>query len=187
MDKNNQLILELIMAEEEITSGKDKSKYFDSNDIKTYGLVDSNWYEIYINVIMCDQKNLNNEIEIYSNECLPKDINKNYSNIDSYSNISFPSNFTFVTKEFMSLISEKYTDQIIKNKIKNYLVDIVIGEECIIMKDNQQRSQYNYIIIYDPKTKSINNNVDYILKIEDKLEMNKACEFILQNNIWNYK
>ena len=186
MAEKDKIVLELLKAQEEITSGNNKSKYFDNNNNKTYGLVNSSWYEIYMDYIMNDQQNLNGENEIYSVECLPKDIKRNYSKIDSYSYISIPSNFTFVTKEFMSLLSEKFDDQTIKNTIKNYLVEIFIGEECIIMKDKQQMWKYNYIILYDSKTQNINNNIDYILKFEDKLEMNSACEFILQNNIWIY-
>jgi len=177
MDENNDIISELLKAQKEIISGVYKVQYFDNN-MKKYGLLNSDWIE----------KNMDSLLKFYLNddECLPKEENRDYSFIDDYSNISIPINFTFVTKDFMSLLSGKFFDENIKDKIKNYYVEILIGEECIIMMDRQQRYQYSYIILYVPKTENINKNIDYILKISDQLELNKARDFILKNNIWNY-
>ena len=179
MDENNDIISELLKAQKEIISGVYKVQYFDNN-MKKYGLLNSDWIEKNMDSLTGQNFYLNDD------ECLPKEENRDYSFIDDYSNISIPVNFTFVTEDFMSLLSEKFFYENIKYKIKNYYVEILIGEECIIMMDRQQRYQYSYIILYVPKTENINKNIDYILKITDQLELNKARDFILKNNIWNY-
>jgi len=43
-----------------------------------------------------------------------------------------------------------------------------------------------YIIIYDENKGNINNNIDFILMIDDYNEMKKNLNFILKNNIWIY-
>ena len=101
MNKNN-IISELSKAQEEITSGEYKSQYF-NNIIKTYGLLNSDWLDQNINFIMNYNSLSFDEEKNVSNECLPKDEKRNYSYIDNYSNISIPTNFIFVTKNFIKL------------------------------------------------------------------------------------
>ena len=43
-----------------------------------------------------------------------------------------------------------------------------------------------YIIIYEENKGNVNNNIDFILMIENYNEMKKILNFILENNIWNY-
>ena len=43
-----------------------------------------------------------------------------------------------------------------------------------------------YIIIYDENKGNINNNIDFILMIDDYNEIKKNLNFILKNNIWIY-
>ena len=175
MDENNDIISEYLKAQNEIISGIYKAQYL-NNNTKKYGLLDSDWIDKNMDSFT------NQNFDLYNDECLPKEENRDYSFIDGYSNISLPVNFTFVTENFMSLLSQKITDENFKNKIKTYYVEIIIGEECIIMMDRQQNYKYKYIILYEPKTENINKNIDYILKISDKLEQSKAIDFILKNN-----
>ena len=175
MDENNEIISELLKAQKEITSGIYKALFL-NNNTKKYGLLNSDWLDKNMDSLT------NPNSYLYNDECLPKEENRDYSFIDDNSKISIPVNFTFVTEDFMSLLSEKFINYY-KDKIKNYYVEIVIGEECIIMFDRIKRYQYSYIILYDPKTENINKNIDYILKITDKLELSKAPDFILKNNI----
>ena len=179
MDENNDIISELLKAQNEIIFGVYKVQYLDNN-MKKYCLLNSDWIEKNMDSLT------NQNSYLYDDKCLPKEEKRDYSFIDGYSDISLPVNFTFVTEDFMSLLSEKFFDENIKCKIKYYHVEIIIGEECIIMMDRQQRYQYSYIILYDPKKENINKNIDYILKIQDKLELHEARDFILKNNIWNY-
>ena len=83
----------------------------------------------------------------------------------------------------MFLISEFNKNKEDKNYIKNNLHNIIIGGECIIKRDFRGVAPYSYIILYKENK---NNNIDYILQIEDKKEREEARDYILKNTIWNY-
>ena len=103
--------------------------------------------------------------------------------------ITFPSEFVFVTNNFLNLISEYIRTYDYNNldDFKKYLFEIAIGGECIIMKNFVTKYTENmYIIIYEENKGNINNNIDFILMIENYNEMKKILNFILENNIWNY-
>jgi len=82
-----------------------------------------------------------------------------------------------------------FTNFIIKeqNELKESSYKIIIGGKCLIIKDTYDEiSPYAFIALYNEKNNKFNNNIDYILKIDDRKEMNKHLNYILNNNIWNY-
>ena len=104
MEENNDIISELLKAQNEIILGVYKVQYLDDN-MKKYGLLNSDWIEKNMNSLT------NQNSYLYDDECLPKEESRDYSFIDGYSDISLPVNFTFVTENFMSLLSEKCFDE----------------------------------------------------------------------------
>ena len=88
----------------------------------------------------------------------------------------------------MNLIS-KYFNYEEKEIVENYFFPIIVGKECIIMRnfgDIEGNKSFSYLIIYERNKEDIINNIDYILIIDDKNEREKAQNYILKNNIWNY-
>ena len=83
----------------------------------------------------------------------------------------------------MNLLSENIEDKTDKYKIKNYLLEVIIGGNCIISKNIYRTERYYYIILN--KENSI-YNIDYILLISDDIELRKEFNFILKENIYNY-
>ena len=49
-----------------------------------------------------------------------------------------------------------------------------------------ENSPFEFITLYNEKKKKFNNNIDYALEIDDKEELKKHLNYILNNNIWNY-
>ena len=100
-----------------------------------------------------------------------------------------PCNFILVTEEFMNIISENFKNHIEEQFVKEYVYEIIIGGECIIMRnygDTLGRKPYSYLIIFQGNDKDLVYNIDYILIIDDKNEREEAQNFILKYNIWNY-
>ena len=80
----------------------------------------------------------------------------------------------------------------VNEKYQKYLrskYDIVIGGGCLIMKnsgDMKDENPFRFIILYNEIKENKGNEIDFFLYIKDKNERNKAVNYILQNNIWNY-
>jgi hypothetical protein len=111
---------------------------------------------------------------------------KDFSYIHKDFKFDFTYNFTLVTQNFMDLLCENFIieeqEKLSKNSYK-----IIIGGRCLIIRDrNNENSSFACITLYNEKNKKFNNNVDYLLIIDDIKEMNKHLNFILKNNIWNY-
>ena len=180
---------ELFKAKELINSEIHKIKNMENSFLKC-SLINTIWYKDYLHFLKKPNKESNDKIkEKLFKYCRlhPEKDQRDYSYIGG-SSFTFPSNFVLVTEKFINLISiyiytydYKYLD-----KFKSYLYEISIGGECIIMKNFQTESIKNiYIIIYEENKGNMNNNIDFILMINDYDEMKKALNLIL-NNIWIY-
>ena len=179
---DDEIIKELYKAEEEINENINKSQSIQKG-FKEYGLINSKWLENYIFYL----KNKNDNIfegNLFSRKYIfGKNEEKDYTYINKGMIFNFQLNFSFVTKKSMFLISE------FNNSIKFFSIFIsknliiIIGGECIIKRDFRGVAPYSYIILYKENK---NNNIDYILQIEDKKEREEARDYILKNTIWNY-
>ena len=78
------------------------------------------------------------------------------------------------------MISEFNDDQEEKNNIKDNVYYALVGGECIIIRGGKN---LNFIIVFEENK---NNNFDYILIIKSKEERDKARDYILRYNIWNF-
>ena len=179
---------ELFKAKEIINSEIHKNKRME-NSFSKYGLINTVWYKDYLHFLKKPNKDSNYEKKLFKYELLhPKNDKRDYTYIGR-STFSFPSDFVFVTQNFVNLISKYiYTyDKYYYEKFKEYLFEIAIGGDCIIMKNFViERTENMYIIIYEENKGNMNNNIDFILMIDDYSEMKKALNFILENSIWIY-
>jgi len=161
------------------------------NSFSKYSLINTIWYNDYLHFLKNPNKESNDRIKekLFKFSCLhPKSDERDYSYIGK-GKYTFPSEFVFVTNNFVNLISEyiRTYDYNNLNDFKKYLFEIAIGGECIIMKNFVTKYTENmYIIIYEENKGNVNNNIDFILMIENYNEMKKILNFILENNIWNY-
>ena len=153
---------------------------------RKYGVLNFNWYHNFMKFlnkkIYTNPKN--KKFDYNFQNLIPK--NESIDPFFSYeAPITFPSNFVLVTENFMNLISEAF-DYKEQSFVKNYVYNVEIGGNCIIMKDLKQNSSYRYLILKEDKKDFTNVNIDFILMLNDKNEMEKTCEMILKNSIWNY-
>ena len=99
----------------------------------------------------------------------------------------FPSNFMFVNKDFLDVISS-YIPTCYQNKLST-IYNIIIGGECLIIKeakDYEDKNPYRYIILYNEIKDDMGNEIDFFLSINDKKERQAADDYILRYNLWNY-
>ena len=177
---NDDLIKELHKAEEEIKNNIKKPSSFKNNNFIDYALIDSNWLEKYL-ALLKDSKNIPKEKNLYKIDNLfPKEDERDYSYIDSKMIFNIPINFSFLTTEAMTMISEFNDDQEEKKNIKDSVDYVLVGGECIIIRGDKN---LNFIIVFEENK---NNNFDYILMLKFKEERDKARDYILRNNIWNF-
>ena len=176
---------ELFKARDEINSKIHTNKNI--NDFQKYGLISTQWYQYYIYFIFNPklESNYKYKEQLFKYELLhPKNDKRDYSYLEGIGIFNFPSNFIFVTENFMSLISDNFPDNE-KNKVKSYLSTVLIGGECIIMRDfKKEVTRSMYIIIYEENKGNVSNNIDFILKYKDYNDLLNACKFILENNVW---
>ena len=157
---------ELFKAKEIINSEIHKNKKFENNILKC-SLINTIWYKDYLHFLNKQEKDSNDKIkEKLFKYCRlhPKNDKRDYSYIGG-STFSFPSDFVFVTENFVNLISNyiyKYDNKYF-DKFKNYLFEIAIGGECIIIKYIKETGRFMYIIIYNENKGNMNNNIDFIL------------------------
>ena len=150
------------------------------NVYEKYGLINKSWFK----------KNRNNLINGKIKKITHKEIDpildkKDYSYINSRCKFTFPCNFVFATQKFMNLLSNLAEGKD-KKLIKNDLYEIIIGGECILMKDQSGESIYHYIILYKENEEESGNNIDYILIIKDYEKRKKEVNFIINKSIWKY-
>ena len=164
------------------------------NNYRKYGLLDNSWYTKFQQFLIDGitekkvkkkKKTRKNKIfEFKYKRLIPNSKNIDFSEINENS-INYPTNFTFATETFMDLISEKFSvTELVE--VKNYLYEVEIGGDCIIMKDFKKTSRYRYLILYEQNKDYMNINIDFILIIYDEKEMEEACKYILKNKILNY-
>ena len=97
----------------------------------------------------------------------------------------FPSNFIFISKDFMKIIN-------IKEIKTDY--EMIIGGDCLIIKGNGGQFHINlfdhlplrFIVLYNEIKDNIGNEVNFLLYIKDKTKRKEAVNYILQNNLWKY-
>ena len=132
------------------------------NSFSKFGFINTNWYKDYLHFLKKPNKDSNDKIKeklFKYSRWYPKYDKKDYSFIDK-GIFSLPSDFVFVTKNFINLISKyihKYDSKFL-DYFKEYLFEIAIGGECIIMKSFVTEYTENmYIIIYDESKGNKNN------------------------------
>ena len=97
----------------------------------------------------------------------------------------FPSNFIFISKDFMKIIN-------IKEIKTDY--EMIIGGDCLIIKGNGGQFHINlfdhlplrFIVLYNEIKDNIGNEVNFLLYIKDKTKRKEAVNYILQNSLWKY-
>ena len=183
----DKILKEINEGEEIIKNEINKNTNSVENGSRKYGLLDTKWLDKYLIFLKSLNDDKTEKISYKYKEMKPNLDERDYSYIKESMRFFFPINFSFVKKDVMLVISEFCSEKKDKKEIQNYFFGIIIGGGCIIMNDLKGRKYpFNYIILYEERKGNKNNNIDYILKIDDKKERIDACNYILKNNIWNY-
>ena len=137
----------------ELKSGKNeiqrklKEKGRTVNNYEKYGLLDYNWFVKYEKVIYNPSLYESNKKDLFNiKDLMPKNDEKDYSFIKSSYIFGFPSNFIIVRKQLMELLSNNFKNNDKKNRVKNYLFEMTIRNQCIIMKNKNGKGPFRYII-----------------------------------------
>ena len=128
-----------------------------NHNFKKYGILNKDWHNNYQNFI-----HGSNPTPTYDINYLTPVINQNYYN---YNNITykflFPNNFIIVTKKVINILSRHF-DVNNKNEIYNLIFEIIIGGNCIMIKDKNNK---NVLLIsrfnIDNKQLNYNNEIEY--------------------------
>ena len=152
-----------------------------------FGLVNQNICKKY-DFLLKEQLDTNlakNTIFNYK-DLVKKIVNRDYSYISSKFNFGFPSNFLFITEDFLNIVNE-----LIDKKYKNLatIFQTIIGRDCLIMKDaNDKKDEkpYRYIILYNEIKENKGNEIDFFLYIKDKSTRINTDNYILKFNLFNY-
>ena len=178
--KEQEIKEELLFSEKIIKREISKYKNIETSYIP-FGLINSKWYEEYLLFLNNSKSEEKNE-KIYNIEFIESICEKKDYSYVSYNQIfNLPINFVFTTSKFLKLLSDKFKYKKDKERIERLICPALIGEEFIIIKLNSKKSSpFCYIILFDENKKNINNNIDYILKIEDRPKRLEACKIYLE-------
>ena len=113
---------------------------------------------------------------------------KNFQKINEYFDFWFPSNFIFVNEDFMYVLHDNVNEPKIKNKLVSKF-DTIIGGGCLIMKnpnDTQSKNPHRYIILYRDIKDEEGNEIDFFLRINDKVKRENVVKYILENGLWKF-
>ena len=167
---------ELLKSEKEIKESLKNFNYFEGN-YKIYGLVDHSWYQNYKTYLsqLLNGKRYDRFI-FNKKEAEVKLEKKMYYR---YFSFNFLNNFELVTQNFITLLFKNYGQD--NPKINAFLFYIIIGGECIIIRDSNKRDIY---ITYYEDNKSI--KLDFWLLFEDEKQKKLHLNLILTYNLWHY-
>ena len=150
---------------------------------KKYLLLNKDWVDKFKKLY--NDKNYKSLLDIKSIN--KKNEDKDYTYIKRHFSFSLPTNFTLGTEMFISLLSRylKTNDQI---RLQKVVFDIIIGGQCLIMKDFKQKSNYTfvYITLYNEEKEDFSHEIDFFIYIKDNEFMKKTLNLILTTNIWNF-
>ena len=182
---NKNLLIEyseLIRGEDQI-----KKELKNPGDIykgfKKYRLLNKDWVDKFKKLY--NDKNYKSLLNI--NSIPKKNEDKDFTYIKSNFGFSLPTNFTLATQIFIDLLS-KYFKQKDQIRLQKGFFDIIIGGQCLIMKDFKQKSNYTfvYITLYNEEKEDFSHEIDFFIYITDNEFMKKTLNLILTTNIWNF-
>ena len=100
---------------------------------------------------------------------IKKNVDRDFSYFNKRFSFSFPSNFIFVSQDFLDVISS-YIPASHQSQLST-IFNTTIGGECLIMKDAKDHGDnkpYRYIILYYEIKDDMGNEIDFFLSINDK-------------------
>ena len=175
-------IIEKDIMKDLMNSDISKKKYI------SFGLINKGLLEKYkfLSKEVFDGNKPRNKIFDYK-YLVKKTEHRNFKHINKLFCFYFPSDFMFVTKDFLDVISI-YIDQKYVGCLE-VIFNSIIGGDCIIMKDAKDlkdEKPYRYIILYHEIKENQGNEIDFFLSIKDKNEREKIDNFILKYDLWSY-
>ena len=89
--------------------------------------------------------------------------------------------------EGWAIILRTYWNKNEQYRVKFGFYHIIIGGQCLIMKDHHEDiSPYAYISLYNKDKNDFSHEIDFFLYIKDKQYMRETLNYILTQGIWNY-
>ena len=149
---------------------------------KKYGLLNKEFFVKYKESLYNKQKE-----NLFNNDSFfPLFIENNEIYNGQIYSFFVPNNFIIVTEKFIKLLFGTF-EQKYKQILNELLFDIIIGGECIIIKDKKYEN-INYISLYKSNNQEFcyNNNIDYILIYDNQQKMEMCINNFLQYNFLNY-
>ena len=167
---------DLFESEDEIKQNLEKKIIFNGS-YKRYGLVNNKWYQKYKNHLLNGK--INNNFCLDFSELDTKIEKKLFCYLGNDYSFGFLSNFVVVTEKFINSLSKSFY---CRNELKHTIRQVLIGGFCIIRRDGGNE-YINYITFYEENK---DNNIDFLLIINNKEQNKKHLNLILNNNLWFY-
>jgi len=167
-----------------------KNTNIQSKKYSTYGLLNKDLcrnYSFLMNNIF-DSKEARNKVFNYK-DLIKKNEERNYNYIHDKFEFNFPTDFIFISKDFLDVMND-YVNKEIKPYLKTNF-EFIIGGGCLLKKNINKSSSdflssFTYITLYNELNEKQGNYTDFFLFINNKNKRESTINFILQNNIWNY-
>ena len=173
---------ELQKSEVEIKNSLANPNCFDGNYQKYY-LFNNKWYQEYKKYLVDLLSGKTNKEYKYDVKSLKTDNEeKIFCFINDTDSFNFLTNFVVVNKNFVNLLINNFDSEEEIKVILSRNWDIIMGSQCIIRRDKNNPT-INYITFFEEKKE---NKIDFYLDIDDKEEMEKHINLILNNNLWFY-
>ena len=178
-EENKEIQKALFFGENEI------KKNITSTDInpifKKYGLINKDWFYKYKNFLFGTKQKPNYNIKL-----LTPTLDNQFLNYNNYSyTFLIPKDFIIVPEKVINIISNHFDAQQ-KKEINNLIYDLIIGGNCIIIKDKKNN---NIIFIYlfnNQHELHYNKEIDFILAYNNKQELDIYIKDIIKNKFENY-
>ena len=180
-EQKTKEIKEIFFIEHEIKN-KIKCNNLSKPIFKKYILLNKDWFVKYKKSLYNKQKE-----NLFNNDSFfPLFIENNEIYNEQIYSFFVPNNFIIVTEKFIKLLFGTF-EQKYQQILNELLFDIMVGGECIIIKDKKY-ANINYISLYNSNNQEFcyNNNIDYILIYDNQQKMEICINNFLKYNFLNY-
>ena len=176
--ENKELVFNENYIKNNIKSNKSDFKY------EKFGLLNKDWLVEYLSFMKGNKQN--EKLIFSSDKCVPTLEGKYYKFNNKVYLFSVPDNFVLVSLKFIELIMQYY-DEEYKKKINELIYEVIIGGNCIIIKERKLEN-INYISLYNEENKEFNYNhyIDYILIDNNKQFIINEIKLMLKLTISFY-
>ena len=163
MDRQQKIneFKELTKGENEINNELNNSKGIEKG-FKKFCLLNKDWVFKYKKFLLENKDNRNNGGDLLNIKSIKKNnVERDFTYVNKDFSFYFPSNFALVSENFINLLF-KHLKKSEQEILKKGFFHIIIGGQCLIMKDHHKNiSTYAYISLYNEDKNEFSHEIDF--------------------------